>query len=123
MPETPQLDMNTAALKALLEAARELPTEDLPDFLGEVERIRVTALARLTVPAPAESRDELLDAGPASGRLGVSKDYLYRHHRELPFTRRMGRRLLFSSTGIDQYIRQHPGLPSRRQNGMLHPAG
>jgi hypothetical protein len=54
------------------------------------------------LPAPS---DELIDAPAAAVRLGVSRDYLYRHHHEFPFTRREGSKLLFSSLGIDAHIR------------------
>jgi predicted DNA-binding transcriptional regulator AlpA len=35
----------------------------------------------------------------------MSKDWLYHHARQLPFTVRTGRLLRFSSHGIDRYIR------------------
>jgi excisionase family DNA binding protein len=46
-----------------------------------------------------------LNIDEASSRLGISPDYLYRHHKSLPFTRHIGRKLLFSAKGIDKYIR------------------
>ena len=92
-------------LQTVLMAVRELPADELPRLLGELEEIRCTALARLAAPAPAGS-DELLDVQEASQRLGVGTDYLYRHHRKFPFTRRMGRKLLFSSLGVGEYLRR-----------------
>ena len=96
------------SLKAedILKTARELPAEDLPDFIGRLEAARATAWARLTAPAPAQLHDEMLDVTEAARRLGISKDYLYRHAEEYPFTRYQGRRLLFSALGIDRHIRQ-----------------
>src|SRR5271163_4632750 len=101
-------------LQLVLMAARELPNGELPRLLGELEEIRVTAMARLTAPAPALSphHDELLDTAEAAHRLGISKDFLYRNHRDFPFTRRVGRRLLFSSLGIEKYIRQQRCIDS-----------
>ena len=58
------------------------------------------------VPAPEE---RLLDVGEAADRLSVSKDYLYRHGRNLPFRVRVGRRLRFSATGLARYIRTRQG--------------
>jgi len=93
-------------LQAVLIAARELPAGELPRLLGELEEIRCTAMARLAAPAPAQSQaDELLSTPEAARRLGISQDYLYRHHRDFPFTRRVGRRLLFSAMGIEKYIK------------------
>ncbi len=100
-----------AELEAALNAARKLEAEELPRFIGELEEIRCTAMARLTAPRPAAPQsDELLGVAEAADRLGVSKDYLYRHHTTYPFTRRMGRGLRFSALGIEKYIKT--ALPS-----------
>jgi predicted DNA-binding transcriptional regulator AlpA len=102
-------------LQTVLMAARELPVGDLPRLMGELEEIRCTAMARLTAPAPAQSQaDELLSAVEAAHRLGISQDYLYRHHRGFPFTRRVGRKLLFSALGIEKYIKQQSPLDSKK---------
>ena len=93
-------------LESVLAAAQILPVEELPRLLGDLEEVRTTALARLTAPPRQTEPDELLDIREASRRLGVSTDYLYRHHRKFPFTRRVGRKVLFSSLGIGQYLRQ-----------------
>jgi excisionase family DNA binding protein len=108
-------------LQFVLRVALELPTEELPSLLGEIEQVRYTALARLTAPINSRSAepDQLLSIGEAASRLNVSQDYLYRHGKKLPFTRRMGRRLLFSSSGIDKHIRQQDGLTARRQRLTL----
>jgi len=89
----------------LLRAARELPAEDLPGLIGQLEETKAVAWARLTAPVAHQEHDELLDVGTAAERLGVSRDYLYRHAQEYPFTRRQGRKLLFSARGIDKHIR------------------
>jgi excisionase family DNA binding protein len=104
----------------VLRVAREIPTDELPSFLGEIEEIRCTALARLTAPAhsPCSEPDQLLSIADAALRLNVSRDYLYRH-KELPFTCHMGRKVLFSSSGIDKHIRQQEGLTARRQRLTL----
>jgi excisionase family DNA binding protein len=92
----------------LLRAAREFPANELPSLLGDIEVIRYTALARLSAPVCSFSGqpDQLVSITEAARRLNVSRDYLYRHWKEMPFTRRMGRRLLFSSSGIERHIRQ-----------------
>jgi hypothetical protein len=91
----------------LRNVARELPAGALPDFIGELESVKATAWARLTAPAPAQTEhDELVNVAEAARRLGVSEDYLYSHHKGYNFTRRQGRKLLFSALGIDKHIRQ-----------------
>lgn len=54
---------------------------------------------------PAGEPDSLLDVSAAATRLGASRDWLYRHACQLPFTVRNGRLLRFSSHGIDRYIK------------------
>jgi predicted DNA-binding transcriptional regulator AlpA len=111
-----------AELQHVLTAAKELPAEDLPRLLGELEEIRCTAMARLTAPTFASPQsDELLDIDETARRLGTSKDYLYRHHARLPFTRRMGRSLRFSALGIEKYIRQRCPLDSKKANSYTRP--
>jgi len=96
-------------------SARTLAREELPRLLGELEEIRATALARLASPTlESQMRDSLLDVDEAATRLGVSPHYLYRNHGRFPFTRRMGRSLRFSSSGIEQYIRRSTSLTPRR---------
>jgi len=107
-------------LQFVLRAARELPVEQLPRLLGELEECRCTAIARLTVSAPAQSQsDELLDVEEAARRLGLSKDYLYRHRKDFPFTRRVGRKLLFSAMGIEYYIKQRSPLDSKTAKAYI----
>lgn len=94
-----------AETERLLALARDLPVEALPSFLGELETVRVTALVRFSFPQ-IEPRDQLLEVGEAAARLSVSPAYLYRNSRRLPFTRRVGRKLLFSALGLDAYLRK-----------------
>ncbi len=102
-----QADALKPALGHCRNAARDLPAAELPNLIGELEAIKATAWARLTTPTPApQEHDELLEVEAAAQRLGVSKDYLYRHHAQYAFVRRQGRKLLFSALGIDKHIRQ-----------------
>jgi predicted DNA-binding transcriptional regulator AlpA len=107
-------------LKIVLSAARELPLDELPRFLGNLEEIRCTAMARLVTPASAVVLpDQLLDVDEAARRLGMSKDYLYRRHDRFPFTRRVGRNLRFSARGIEEYISHKDILTARRLRRTL----
>lgn len=106
-------------LQPVLIAARTIPPEELPEWLGQIEQIRVTALARLTAPAAIERSDELLTVEQAAKRLELSASFLYRNHARLPFTRRMGRSLRFSSLGIDEYIRRTGALTPKRRSAIV----
>jgi hypothetical protein len=87
-----------------LAAAKNLAADELPHLLGELEEVRCTALARLHTPSLPPQEDESLDVTAAAHKLGVSRDYLYRNHARFPFTRRMGKRLLFSRNGLEKYL-------------------
>ena len=109
-------------LRAALAAAETLPRADLPRFVGDLEEIRAVAFARLIAPTPVQQPpDELLSVQEAARRLGVSRDFLYRHHRRLPFSRRMGRSLLFSAQGIQKYIQRGYDPGAKRAAGTGRP--
>jgi len=49
--------------------------------------------------------DRLIDAEEAAKLLSVSEDWLYRNASKLPFTRKLGRKMLrFSHQGIQKYL-------------------
>ena len=101
-------------LEAAMAQARSLEPDALPELLGDLENIRATALARLMAQSrPVSAEDRLLDIDEAATTLGVSLSYLYRHSKTFPFTRRMGRKILFSSAGIEQYLRRNVLTPRR----------
>jgi hypothetical protein len=54
-------------------------------------------------------RDRLLNVREAAVKIRVTVDWLYRHHKQLPFIVRHGRPLRFSELGIDEYIRKRRG--------------
>ena len=91
-------------LQLVLEQARTVPPEALPRLLGDLAEIQATAQARLTAPAPAQQADALLSVAQAAQKLGCSRDFLYRG--KFPFARRLGRKLMFSSNGIEEYLKK-----------------
>lgn len=93
-------------LQSVLDSLSAMPTERLPELLGDLAQLQAHCMMRLSAPAPIAQSDCLLDVKEAAERLGISAQYLYRHSEQFPFTRREGRKLLFSSLGIDRYIAQ-----------------
>ena len=96
------------------ELVSQLPHEAVPMMLGELERLRATLWARLTMSQgnrhSAPEGDRLLDVKAAAVKLNVSEGWLYREHGKLPFTvRGVGSKLLFSEAGIEKWIRQRMG--------------
>jgi predicted DNA-binding transcriptional regulator AlpA len=95
---------DTQVLEEILEQARSVPVRDLPAFIGKLATANAVAFSRLQSPSPQPRQaDELLNVTQAAQRLNVSKGFLYRH--DFPFVRRMGKRLLYSAVGIEQYIK------------------
>ena len=101
--------MSRSDLRSLVE---ETPAPELPQLIGELEAARAVAWARLTAPAVDKQSDASaeearnLDIIEAATRLGISKDWLYRHASELPFALRIGRRLVFDSVALERWNRR-----------------
>jgi excisionase family DNA binding protein len=57
----------------------------------------------------APDGDRLLTVEEAARKLGVSKDWIYRRARTLPFVVRLGARLRCSEQGIERWCRQRQG--------------
>jgi predicted DNA-binding transcriptional regulator AlpA len=94
-------------IETIVEQARVTPSEQLPEFLGKLETARAVAYARLQAPAPlARPDDQLIAVGAAAALLCVSRSYLYQHSATLPFTVRVGKKVLFSTQGIQEYVKQ-----------------
>jgi len=93
--------------------AEGLPRSVVADLFRVVGRLHVELHARLLTEAnaqPAEtSARRLYDVQTAAKILGVSKDWVYRHGRMLPFRVRIGRRVMFSPDGLQDYIRRRTG--------------
>ena len=70
------------------------------------QTILLGALAMSEAPGGDLEPDSLLNVAAAATRLGCSRDWLYHHAGELPFTVRQGRLLRFSSRGINDYIKR-----------------
>ena len=93
----------------------EAPAEELHAILGQLEQMKSTASFRLYTAAnnsrnnDAKENDELIEVKEASQILKVSENYLYQHSKDLPFTVRMGSKVLFSRKGIERFIRQNCG--------------
>jgi hypothetical protein len=60
-------------LQNVLRSAQELPPEELPRLLGDLEEIRATALARLSQPPAPAQEDYLLSVEELATRPGPGK--------------------------------------------------
>ena len=73
-------------------------------------RIAVLTTAMVAEPtrssAPSGIPDQNLSAAEAAFRLGMSRDWVYRHARKLPFASKIGSRLVFSEKGLERWNRR-----------------
>jgi predicted DNA-binding transcriptional regulator AlpA len=102
--------MDVPTIDALLADPACITT--LPGPVAQHLLIRITAiLPALAVQAQTAStaekpmEDRLLQIEEAAAILQQTKDWMYRHANELPFTVREGRCLRFSANAIQKYIR------------------
>jgi D-alanyl-D-alanine carboxypeptidase len=94
-----------------------IPSDALPELIGEAAALQARLWARLQMPAappPAPARpaaeDQLLSAVAAGALLGVSKRWMYRHAESLPFTRRLtDGTLRFSARGLERWKESRRG--------------
>ena len=89
-----------------------VPPSRIPALLSQLSALQSAMAARLVSAEREEtvsSEDALLTVDQAAERLGVSKDWLFRRSRTLPFVVRLGRHLRFSNRGIDRYLRSRTG--------------
>jgi len=116
--------MTTLLLRDLLEGPdriTSIPAQNIPGILGELEALRVRLLVRLITHSVAatlavepdeksQPTDRLLKPAEAAALLKVTTRWLYRHHRSLPFTRKLSRRLLrFDEGGLRRWLAHRHG--------------
>ena len=95
-----------ASLQPVLQLAQELPPDELPEFLGDWEQIRVTAFTRLTAPGVPTPDDRLIEIAELAQRLNSSKDFVYRNQDKYrSFARPQGKKLLWSNNGLNEFIK------------------
>ena len=93
------------------ERAMEITPQAIPSLLVKLAAIQ-SILTALLLDAPAKSKehtfnpepDTLLTAEQAAKLLSVTPRWLYRHWKQLPFSRRLSRKTLrFSEAGIRKW--------------------
>ena len=96
MSETTKADLDDSTLSVTLTVGQLKAI-----VRGEVEK---------AVGQNGQRGDKLLDAEEACKVLSASPDWLYRHANRLPFTRKLGPRMLrFSSQGIQKWLATRKG--------------
>lgn len=103
-----------AALRALLADPRQadsISPEEAAALMANLAAAQWALASRIRLPAAAmpeprtDEADRLLTPVEAAERLGVTSRWLYRHAHQLPFTRRLSRKVLrFSEAGLRRYL-------------------
>lgn len=90
----------------------EIDDNEVPNLILGIAGL-LTALSSRTQRHQTDSDDDpdtLLDVSAAAERLCVSRDWIYRHGKRLPFAVRIGRKhLRFSATGLDRWLQTRQG--------------
>jgi hypothetical protein len=91
------------------ETARALLAETAA-LIGQLSALQPPLLARLGgAGVPPAASGEALTIAEAAARLKVSPDWVYRHQRQLPFVRRVGRRSLrCDAAGLARWLATRP---------------
>jgi predicted DNA-binding transcriptional regulator AlpA len=102
-----------AGPREVLSSVASVPREAIPALLGDLEQLRAALWARLNEArsarggvsvGEAEESHGYLKPEEAARALGVSVRWLYRHHRQLPFARKLSRKTLrFSESGLRRW--------------------
>ncbi len=85
-----------------------VPEHLIPAAIVRLSAVQSAFACRIEAASRERSHqgdESLLDIAQAAARLSVTEDWLYRHARRLPFTRKLDGLLRFSSRGIDRFIR------------------
>jgi len=90
------------------DTAQALKTQAI-EALNLLHSLDVERSQMLTHNCERGRGDRLLNVDEAGEKLGVKLDWLYNHHKCLPFTVRHGKLLRFSELGIEEYIRRRIG--------------
>jgi predicted DNA-binding transcriptional regulator AlpA len=96
-------------LSAVRSAAQDAAAAgELPDFLAELERVRVEAVLKAAGPREESSDPKgpgrLLSVGDAAARLGRSRWWVYRHKATLPVTRLQTGGYGFDEAALERWI-------------------
>ncbi|MBI4487616.1 MAG: hypothetical protein HY694_00900 [Deltaproteobacteria bacterium] len=83
----------------------ETATNPFQPFFDEIRWIVREEIGAVMDKNGHSDEDRLLDAEQAGQLLGMSRYWLYRHARKLPFARKLGpKNLRFSYQGIQKYL-------------------
>ena len=112
VPMSIELRVSLDSLLADPSRATQVPREEAVALLVELATLQVALLTAASRPSTVVHReaerpeqDRMLDVGEAAGMLGVTKRWVYRHGKQLPFTRPISRKIVrYSKVGIQRWL-------------------
>jgi excisionase family DNA binding protein len=113
------VDASLAQLLTVLRQPAAVPSEAIPEVLGELERFRTTLLVRMISGAvsersrdsssnPLDPQNRLITVGEAAGLLGFRPQYLYELVRRRHFPAvRSGRYVRIRLHDLQKWVQHH----------------
>ncbi len=102
---------NNALLQSLEDHLAQLPVEDLPALLGDLERLKAQAWAKLACnhtkashPSTPLENGHYLTVSEVVQRFNVTARWLYRHKKRLPHSQPSRKVLLFPEAAIRRWF-------------------
>lgn len=104
----------TAFADKLRDLANRADTLEAADLAGELERLRFVVWQTAAAPAPiaADPSSDALNVDQVAGRLGVSRQWVYRASRPggslHACARRVGRRVTYDPVAVTRWLARRP---------------
>ena len=93
----------------------QVPRSQIPDALGELERVKAELLARLVQPEVQQpTEDPLLTTKQVAERLQVDCKWVYGHKADLGGVSLSRRKLRFPLSEVERYLRRRKAASTRR---------
>jgi hypothetical protein len=102
LPSRPERDIAITLQRRI----REVPREDIPEIVGRLVGMLVSA-AMYRPEKPEPEQDRLLDVNEAASLLGMTPKQLKRRSSRYTFTRKISHKMIkYSEQGISRYLRR-----------------
>ncbi len=101
----------TAIISELEREVAEVQQANCPELVGELERLRVVAWAKVICPSTpqpsqqgASTPDRFLTVSEVEGRFSVTRKWLYRNKKRMPHSQPSRKKLLFPEQALTKWF-------------------
>ena len=107
--------MSDVTLQEIVEDPKridELEEQKIPLLMTQLATVQTNLTCRMirSISSSHTGEDRILTLNKAAERLNVSRSWMYRRSKRLPFVVRTGRKVGFSERGLQEFIRKKTGL-------------